>query len=82
MPAAAVSSDKSNMAVLLKNGIAGMGRAQPRTARQTYRILVSGSVQPCQRHLGEFTNEGRTWLGGIASEDHYQTLVDWAQGRR
>jgi hypothetical protein len=25
------------------------------------------------------TKEGRTWLGGIASEDHYRTLVDWAQ---
>ena len=25
------------------------------------------------------TAVGRTWLGGIASEDHYLTLVQWAR---
>ena len=44
-------------------------------------LRVTSCLGPCSRANVTLvsTAEGRTWLGGIVSEDHYQTLVDWAQ---
>ena len=48
---------------------------------QHVNLRVTSCLGPCSRANVTLvsTSEGRTWLGGIASEDHYQTLVDWAQ---
>jgi len=44
-------------------------------------LRVTSCLGPCSRANVTLvsTAEGRTWLGGIASEDHYRTLVSWAQ---
>ena len=48
---------------------------------QHVNLRVTSCLGPCSRANVSLvsTKEGRTWLGGIASEDHYQSLVDWAQ---
>ena len=48
---------------------------------QHVNLRVTSCLGPCSRANVTLvsTKEGRTWLGGIASEDHYRTLVDWAQ---
>ncbi|MAF93959.1 cobalt chelatase [Candidatus Woesearchaeota archaeon] len=48
---------------------------------QHVNLRVTSCLGPCSRANVSLvsTKEGRTWLGGIASEDHYQSLVSWAQ---
>ena len=48
---------------------------------QHVNLRVTSCLGPCSRANVTMvsTAEGRTWLGGIASEDHYLTLVQWAR---
>ena len=48
---------------------------------QHVNLRVTSCLGPCSRANVTLVNtaEGRTWLGGIASEDHYLTLVQWAR---
>ena len=70
--------NKSNLAVP-KNELKALWREHDLSKHVNLR--VTSCLGPCSRANVALvsTNEGRTWLGGIASEDHYRTLVDWAQ---
>jgi len=70
--------NKSNLAVP-KNELKTLWREHDLSKHVNLR--VTSCLGPCSRANVALvsTNEGRTWLGGIASEDHYRTLVDWAQ---
>ncbi|MAP79394.1 MAG: cobalt chelatase [Euryarchaeota archaeon] len=71
--------NKSNLAVP-KDELKSLWREHELSKHVNLR--VTSCLGPCSRANVTLvsTAEGRTWLGGIASEDHYQTLVDWAQG--
>ena len=71
--------NKSNLAVP-KDELKSLWREHELSKHVNLR--VTSCLGPCSRANVTLvsTSEGRTWLGGIASEDHYQTLVDWAQG--
>ena len=70
--------NKSNLAVP-KDELKTLWREQELSKHVNLR--VTSCLGPCSRANVTLvsTKEGRTWLGGIASEDHYRTLVDWAQ---
>ena len=70
--------NKSNLAVP-KNELKALWREHDLSKHVNLR--VTSCLGPCSRANVTLvsTNEGRTWLGGISSEDHYRTLVDWAQ---
>ena len=48
---------------------------------QHVNLRVTSCLGPCSHANVTLVNtaEGRTWLGGIASEAHYLTLVQWAR---
>ena len=70
--------NKSNLAVP-KNELKALWREHDLSKHVNLR--VTSCLGPCSHANVTLvsTAEGRTWLGGIASEDHYHTLVDWAQ---
>src|SRR3954471_5245208 len=45
------------------------------------QLTISGCLGPCElpNVAVLMTPEGTTWLGKIAGEDHYDTLIAWAR---
>ena len=70
--------NKHNMAVPVEN-LRAAWRELDLTKHVNLR--VTSCLGPCSRANVTLINteHGRTWLGGIASEDHYHSLLDWAQ---
>ena len=48
-------------------------------AQEVY-LTISSCLGPCRMHNVTLvsTEEGRTWLGKLSTESHYQALVQWA----
>ena len=44
------------------------------------KLTISGCLGPCSmRNVAVVkTNQGLIWLGGLSSQDQYETLADWA----
>ena len=66
--------NKSNMAVP-QDELKALWKEN--TLSQHVNLRVTSCLGPCSHANVTLVNtvEGRTWLGGIASEDHYLTLV-------